>query len=69
MWHSLHPNIRTRIKTQFLSRFGSSLIFPFMAIYLTHAYDAQIAGILMLCNISVAFLAGIYGGYLTDILG
>ncbi len=69
MWHSLHPNIRTRIKTQFLSRFGSSLIFPFMAIYLTHAYDAQIAGILMLCNISVAFLAGIYGGYLTDIFG
>lgn len=69
MWHSLHPNIRTRIKTQFLSRFGSSLIFPFMAIYLTHAYDAQIAGILMLCNITVAFFAGIYGGYLTDILG
>lgn len=69
MWHRLHPNIRTRIKTQCLSRFGSSLIFPFMVIYLTHAYNAQIAGILTLVNISVAFLAGIYGGYLTDALG
>lgn len=32
MWQTLHPNIKARIKIQFLSRFGSSLIFPFMAI-------------------------------------
>ncbi len=69
MWQTLHPNIKARIKIQFLSRFGSSLIFPFMAIYLSHAYNAQTAGILMMINIVIAFLAGVYGGHLTDMYG
>lgn len=69
MWKNLHPNIRKRIQIEFLSRLGSSLIFPFMSIYLFHAYNAQITGVLMMINIIISFLAGIYGGYLTDVFG
>lgn len=69
MWQELHPNIRKRISIQFLSRFGSSLIFPFMAIYFTKAYSEKVAGILVMINVLVSFLAGLYGGHLTDILG
>ncbi|MGX7200024.1 MDR family MFS transporter [Enterococcus nangangensis] len=69
MWQELHPNIRKRIMIQFLSRFGSSLIFPFMAIYFTQAYSAKIAGVLVMINVVVSFLAGIYGGHLTDLIG
>jgi DHA1 family multidrug resistance protein B-like MFS transporter len=69
MWSQLHPNVRTRIKIQFLSRFGSSLIYPFMTIYLAHAYNVQVAGTLVMITVVVSFLAGIYGGHLTDIFG
>ncbi|KAA8348953.1 MFS transporter [Leuconostoc mesenteroides] len=69
MWKNLHPNIRKRIQIEFLSRLGSSLIFPFMSIYLFHAYNAQITGVLMMINIIISLLAGIYGGYLTDVFG
>ncbi|MGB2540942.1 MFS transporter [Leuconostoc suionicum] len=69
MWKNLHPNIRKRIQIEFLSRLGSSLIFPFMSIYLFHAYNAQTTGVLMMINIIISFLAGIYGGYLTDVFG
>lgn len=40
-----------------------------MSIYLFHAYNAQITGVLMMINIIISFLAGIYGGYLTDVFG
>lgn len=69
MWQELHPNIRKRIEIQFLSRFGSSLIFPFMAIYFTQAYSAKTAGFFVILNVSVSFIAGLYGGHLTDVLG
>ncbi|GFH43213.1 MFS transporter [Lactococcus hodotermopsidis] len=69
MWQQLHSNIRTRIKIQFLSRFASSLIFPFMTIYLTRAYQVQIAGILVMISVVISFISGVYGGHLTDIFG
>lgn len=69
MWKTLHPNIRTRIEIQFLSRFGSSLIFPFMAIYFTKAYSVKVAGTLVMFNVVASFLAGVYGGHLTDVIG
>jgi len=69
MFKSLHPNIRIRIYTSFLSRVIGSMIFPFMAIYFTYQINATIAGILLMINIAVQFIAGLYGGYLADLVG
>ncbi|SDK48310.1 MDR family MFS transporter [Sediminibacillus albus] len=69
MFKTLHPNIRVRIYTSFLSRVIGSMIFPFMAIYFTDRINATAAGILLLINVVVQFLAGLYGGYLADLLG
>ncbi|WP_153465545.1 MDR family MFS transporter [Sediminibacillus terrae] len=69
MFKSLHPNIRVRIYTSFLSRIIGSMIFPFMAIYFTDKINATAAGILLLVNVVIQFLAGLYGGFLADILG
>ncbi|SDM78446.1 MDR family MFS transporter [Sediminibacillus halophilus] len=69
MFKSLHPNIRVRIYTSFLSRIIGSMIFPFMAIYFTDKINAAAAGILLLINVIVQFLAGLYGGFLADMLG
>ncbi|MBB6455257.1 DHA1 family multidrug resistance protein B-like MFS transporter [Salirhabdus euzebyi] len=69
MLKSLHPNIRIRIYTSFLSRVIGSMIFPFMAIYFTYHLNATLAGILLMVNVIVQFIASLYGGYLADILG
>ncbi|MDQ1143977.1 DHA1 family multidrug resistance protein B-like MFS transporter [Bacillus sp. SORGH_AS 510] len=69
MFRTLHPNIKIRIYTSFLSRVVGSAIFPFMAIYFTKEINVSTAGILVLIQVCVQFIAGLYGGYLADIIG
>lgn len=69
MFKSLHPNIRARIIIQFLSKVVGSMIFPFMAVYFTKELNSGVAGILVTINVVIQFIAGIYGGHLTDIFG
>ncbi|QXE02043.1 MFS transporter [Terribacillus sp. DMT04] len=69
MFKSLHPNIRIRIYTSFMSRMIGSMIFPFMAVYFVQETNATIAGVLMMINIIIQFLASLYGGHLADRIG
>ncbi|MBS2968096.1 MFS transporter [Metabacillus sp. KIGAM252] len=69
MFRELHPNIKIRIYTSFLSRLVGSMVFPFMAIYFAREINAVTAGILLLIQVVVQFLAGFYGGYLADTRG
>lgn len=69
MFRALHPNIRTRIIINFLSKIIASMIFPFLAIYFTRYFNASIAGVLLMANIAISFFAGLYGGHLADIFG
>ncbi|MBC1482887.1 MFS transporter [Listeria sp. FSL L7-1509] len=69
MFRELHPNIRARILIQFLSKVIGSMIFPFMAIYFSMEINSGVAGILLMINVFVQFVAGIYGGHLADIIG
>lgn len=69
MFATLHPNIKVRIYTSFLSRIVGSAVFPFMAIYFTKEINASVAGVLLLVQVAVQFIAGLYGGYLADVIG
>ena len=69
MFRELHPNIRIRIYTSFISRVAGSAIFPFMAIYFTEKINATVAGLLILIQVGIQFLTGLYGGYLADVIG
>ena len=69
MFRELHPNIRIRIYTSFISRVAGSAIFPFMAIYFTEKINATVAGFLILIQVGIQFLTGLYGGYLADVIG
>lgn len=69
MFKELHQNIRIRIYTSFLSRVVGSMIFPFMAIYFANKINATVAGILLILHVGVQFCAGLYGGYLADMIG
>lgn len=62
MFRELHPNIRARILIQFLSKIIGSMIFPFIAIYFSMEISSSIAGILLMINVIIQFLAGMYGG-------
>ncbi|MFZ3578835.1 MDR family MFS transporter [Virgibacillus sp. DJP39] len=52
-----------------MSRLVGSAVFPFMAIYFTSHINAYVAGVLVLIQVVVQFLTGLYGGYLADIIG
>ncbi|RWZ60852.1 MFS transporter [Halobacillus fulvus] len=69
MFKSLHRNIKIRIYTAFLSRIVGSAVFPFMAIYFTKEWNAAIAGVLVLTQVLIQFLSGLYGGFLADLIG
>lgn len=69
MFKQLHPNVRARIIISFFSKIIGASILPFMAIYFTNMLNSYIAGVLLIINIIVQFIASIYGGYLTDNIG
>lgn len=69
MFRTLHPNIKARIGISFLSKLIGSMVFPFMAIYFAKEINIGVAGILLMINIAVQFIASIYGGHLADHIG
>ncbi|EUJ28430.1 MDR family MFS transporter [Listeria cornellensis] len=69
MFRTLHPNIKARIGISFLSKLIGSMVFPFMAIYFAKEINIGVAGILLVINIAVQFVASIYGGHLADHIG
>ncbi|KMM39122.1 MFS transporter [Alkalihalobacillus macyae] len=69
LFRTLHPNIKIRIYTSFLSRIVGSAIFPFMAIYFTTRMNASIAGVLVISQVFIQFITGLYGGHLADLVG
>ncbi|BAH41087.1 conserved hypothetical membrane protein [Brevibacillus brevis NBRC 100599] len=62
----LHPNIRIRIVTSFLTRLVGNMIFPFMAIYFSAKLGPAITGLLLVLTVCAQILMGFYGGYLAD---
>ncbi|MCU4825151.1 MFS transporter [Bacillus cereus] len=66
---SMHLNIKIRIVTSFLTRTVGIMIFPFMAIYFSIKLGAALAGFLLLLNVITSLIVGLYGGYISDILG
>lgn len=65
----LHLNIKLRIGESFLSTLVGSMVFPFMAIYLSMHFGEKMAGILLLFNVVGIFIGGGLGGFATDRLG
>ncbi|MEJ8548495.1 MDR family MFS transporter [Brevibacillus borstelensis] len=62
----LHPAIRIRILTSFLTRAVGTMIFPFMAIYFSEKLGQGLAGVLMLANVAAQIVTSFYGGYFAD---
>lgn len=66
---SLHPNIKIRLMTSFLSRFVGNMVFPFMAIYFANEFGAATAGFLLLLNVIASLVTSFFGGYVSDRFG
>ncbi|WP_194841336.1 MDR family MFS transporter [Salinibacillus xinjiangensis] len=64
-----HRNIKIRILQIFLSDMVAGAIFPFMAIYFSEYFGAKLTGILLVLNVVIGFIVGIYGGYYSDRMG
>lgn len=65
----LHPTIRIRILTVFMTRTIEAMIFPFMAIYFSEKLGEKTAGLLMVLLIVLRIAASFWGGYLADRYG
>ncbi|NBI29254.1 MDR family MFS transporter [Chengkuizengella marina] len=64
-----HINIKIRIIETFISKFIGSMIFPFMAIYLSSYYGVKTAGILLFLNVLMGIVINFFGGYFSDNYG
>lgn len=66
---SFHRTIKIRLFESFLGSMIGSMIFPFMAIYLSHYFGAKNAGLLLLINVGVGIAINFFGGYFSDQFG
>ncbi len=66
---SFHRTVKIRLLESFLSSMIGSMIFPFMAIYLSHYFGLKTAGLLLLLNVGVGIAINFFGGYFSDQFG
>ncbi|SDW74989.1 MFS transporter, DHA1 family, multidrug resistance protein B [Marininema mesophilum] len=64
-----HLNIKIRLLETFLSTLLGSMIFPFMAIYMSKNFGVKISGLLLLMNVFIGVIVKFFGGYLSDHFG
>lgn len=64
-----HKNIKIRLFESFLSSSIGSMIFPFMAIYLSKHFGVKQAGLLLLFNVLIGIVMNFFGGYFSDQFG
>ncbi|GGI14012.1 MDR family MFS transporter [Gottfriedia solisilvae] len=64
-----HKNIKIRLLESFLSSAIGSMIFPFMAIYLSKHFGVKLAGLLLLVNVFIGIAMNFFGGYFSDQFG
>ncbi len=65
----LHPNIKLRVLTLFITSMSTNMIFPFMAIYFASKIGATQASLFLSLIVVINFAASIYGGNLSDRIG
>ncbi|KQU24366.1 MFS transporter [Bacillus sp. Leaf75] len=68
-FRNFHRNIKIRIIESFLSGAASSMIFPFMALYLTSHFGIKLGGIMLLAEVLIGIVMNFLGGYVADQYG
>ncbi|WP_182199089.1 MFS transporter [Paraliobacillus salinarum] len=69
VFRNYHRNIKIRIGQIFLTDMVAGAIFPFIAIYFANYFGATITGILLIVNVLISLVVGLYGGYYSDLIG
>lgn len=66
---ALHPSVRVRLLTTFLSKVFGTAVIPFMGLLFAREAGAAVAGMLLGIQYLVQFGVGLYGGAASDLLG
>lgn len=66
---ALDRNLKLRTLTVFLTALLNAAVLPNMTIYYSHYFGAAAAGILLIVVSIASFIAGLYGGHLSDAHG
>jgi MFS transporter, DHA1 family, multidrug resistance protein B len=66
---ALHPSVRIRLLTTFLSKVFGTAVIPFMGLLFAREAGAVTAGVLLGIQYLVQFGVGLYGGAASDMLG
>lgn len=64
-----HRTIKIRIVESFLTSAITSMIFPFMAIYLSENFGLKTAGLLLMINVGMGIVMNFFSGYFADSFG
>ncbi|MFC4426824.1 MFS transporter [Deinococcus navajonensis] len=68
-FRALHPSVRIRLLTTFLSKVFGTTVLPFMGLLFAREAGAAVAGLLLGAQYVVQFVVGLYGGAASDSLG
>ncbi|WP_237385400.1 MFS transporter [Xenorhabdus sp. Sc-CR9] len=63
---SLHKNVKARVIENFASKFISSMLLPFTAIYLVRYFGSELASLLLVINVIFGLLVNLISGYISD---
>lgn len=64
-----HPTIKIRLVESFISSTVGGMVYPFMAIYLSHYFGLKTTGLLLLVNVFIGIFFNFIGGYISDQFG
>lgn len=68
-FRELHRTVKIRLGEQFVSMLVGNMIWPFMVIYFSDRFGPTVTGLVFAFNIGLSFVAGLYGGHLSDLYG
>lgn len=65
-FRDLHPNLKIRMVTQFVSQFAHLMVMPFLTVYFAQKVGEITTGLMLVSLVFIGIIGGLIGGYFSD---
>ncbi|WP_079478586.1 MFS transporter [Halobacillus salinus] len=65
-FRDLHPNLKIRMVTQFVSQFAHLMVMPFLTVYFAQKVGETTTGLMLVSLVFVGIAGGLIGGHFSD---
>ncbi|MGV2622434.1 UNVERIFIED_CONTAM: MFS transporter [Halobacillus marinus] len=68
-FNQLHPNVKIRVFTQFITQFSNMMVLPFLTVYFAQKVGETVTGLMVASLVFFGIAGGIIGGFYSDRIG